>query len=58
MRSSISSAGKEPKPRGSSHRRFKLEREGKREERGERGRMKGRVAGRVAGRMGRRGRSE
>ena len=54
MRSSISSAGKEPKPRGSSHRRFKLEREGKREERGERGRMKGRVAGR----MGRRGRSE
>ena len=26
MRSSISSAGKEPKPRGSSQRRFRLER--------------------------------
>ena len=26
VRSSISSAGKEPKPRGSSHRRFRLER--------------------------------
>ena len=49
VRSSISRAGKEPKPRGSSHRRFRLEREGEgggekeggRRGEGERGRQRG-----------------
>ena len=31
VRSRISSAGKEPKPRGSSHRRFSLGKDGRRE---------------------------
>ena len=48
VRSNISRAGKEPKPRGSSHRRFRLEREGEGGGRrgegggeGERGRQRG-----------------